>query len=140
MKKLTGVIKDIKGMTLVETLAAIAIFAIVLTGILDLCVGSMATGRRAEYVYTSYNLAKNHLETLRSMPYSTLQNAAESDVLVDENGVSDPDGGFIRTTTVTPDYDGDANLIQLTVSVDYLYRGDWNDNPTTLSAVVFQYA
>lgn len=127
-------------MTLVETMAAMALFAIVLTGILNLAVGSMSTGRRAEFAYTAYNLAKNHLEALRSMPYSTLANAAESDVYVDENGVADGDGFYIRSTTVAPNYDGNADLIQLTVSVDYIFRGVQSETPTELSAVVFQYA
>ena len=140
MKKVAIVIKDIKGVTLVETMAAILIFAIVLTGILNLVVGGMSTGKRAEFAYTSYNLAKNHLETLRSMPYSTLVNAAETDVYVDENGVSDQDGSYIRSTAVTPNYNSDANLIQLTVSVDYIFRGVQSQVPTQLSAVVFQYA
>ena len=140
MKKLALALKSIKGMTLVETLAAIAIFSIVLTGILNLAVGSMSTGRRAEFAYTSYNLAKNHLETLRSMPYSTLTNAMESDVYVDETGVADNEGYYIRSTTVAPNYNGDANLIQLTVSVDYIFRGVQSQAPTELSAVVFQYA
>ena len=140
MKKLALALKSVKGMTLVETLAAIAIFSIVLTGILNLAVGSMSTGKRAEFAYTSYNLAKNRLEALRSMPYSTLVNAAESDVYVDENGVADIDGYYIRSTAVTPNYSGDANLIQLTVSVDYIFRGVQSQIPTQLSAVVFQYA
>ncbi len=140
MKKLALVIKNIKGVTLVETMAAIVIFSIVLTGILNLVVGSMNTGKRAEFAYTSYNLAKNHLETLRSMPYSTLVNAAESEVYVDENGVSDQDGFYIRSTAVTPNYGGDANLIKMTVSVDYIFRGVQSQSPTDLSAVVFQYA
>ena len=140
MKKLTKVLVDSKGMTLVETMAAIAIFAIVLTGILDLAVGNLATGKRAEFAYTVYNLAKNHLETLRSMPYSTLTNAAESDVYVDANGVSDADGLYIRNTEVTSSYGGDPNLIGLTVSVDYIYRGTPSGSPTELSAIVYQYA
>ena len=140
MKKLAIVVKSAKGMTLVETMAAIAIFAIVLTGILNLAVGSMNTGKRAEFAYTAYSLAKNRLETLRSMPYSTLANAAESSVYVDENGVSDPGGAYIRSTAVTPNYNGDANLIQMTVSVDYIFRGVQSQSPTELSAVVFQYA
>ena len=140
MRKSTKVLKNNNGATLVETMAAIAIFAIVLTGILNLAVGSMGTGKRAEFAYTSYNLAKSHLETLRSIPYSTLVNAAESDVYVDENGVSDPDGFYIRSTAVTPNFNSDANLIQVTVSVDYIFRGVQSLSPTQLSAVVFQYA
>ena len=140
MKKLIKVINGVKGMTLVETMAATLLFAIVLTGILDLALGSMATGKRAEFAYSAYNIAKNHLETLRSMPYSTLANSSESNIYVDSNGTPDPDGNFIRTTDVTQNYNGDANLIELDVSVDYIFRGSASGHPTELSTVVFQYA
>ena len=129
-----------RGMTLMETMAAIAIFGIVLASILNLSASSINTTKRADFAYTAYNLAKNHLETLRSMPYSTLTSAAETEVLLDDNGVADVDGHFIRSTAVTTNYTGDANLIQLIVSVDYIYRGTQAESPTQLTAVVYQYA
>jgi len=140
MKKLAKVMGGNRGMTLVETMAAIAIFGIVLAGILNLSASSINTSKRADFAYTAYNLAKNHLETLRSMPYSTLANATESAVYLDNNGVADSEGNFIRSTEVTSSYGGDANLIRLTVSVDYIYRGVQAEYPTELSAVVYQYA
>ena len=140
MKKLTIVLKDLKGMTLVETMISIVIFLTVLAAIINVSLGSMSMGRRSEFAYTAYNLAKNHMETLRSMPYSTLANAAESDVYLDANGVSDPEGFFIRSTTTAPNFGGDTNLTQVTVSVDYIYRGTQTTTPTQLSAVIFEFA
>ena len=46
MKKLIKVINNVKGTSLVETMIAISIFAIVLTGVLNLSLGNMATGKR----------------------------------------------------------------------------------------------
>ena len=140
MKKLIKVLKDSRGMTLIETMAATLLFGIVLAGLLNLSLGSMATGKRAEFTYSAYNIAKNHLESLRSMPYSTLANAAESDIYVDSNGTPDPDGDFIRTTAVTQNFNNDTNLIELDVSVDYIFRGSESGHPTELSTVVYQYA
>jgi prepilin-type N-terminal cleavage/methylation domain-containing protein len=139
MTKIIRIIQGRRGFALLETMCAIAIFGIVLAGILDLCVSSMATGKRAEYAYTAYNLAKNRLETLRSMPYSTLASAAETDLLLDANGVADIDGDFIRSTSVTSSYGGDANLTQVTVSINYIYRGTQTTTPTQLSTIIYQY-
>ena len=120
-------------------MVSVAIFVTVLAAIINVSLGSMSMGKRSEYAYTAYNLAKNHLETLRSMPYSNLANAAETNSYLDANGVSNADGPFIRSTTVTQNYSGDTNLVQLTVSVSYIYRGQQTPYPTSLSTVVFQY-
>ena len=132
--------KNIHGVTLVETMAAILVFGLVAVGMLDVCAQSMVMGKRAELSYTANNLAKNHLETLKSIPFSSLTSAAETDTRVDSLGVPDEDGVFKRNTTVTTSYSSDANLVRLTVTVDYQVKKVFSGNPVSISTVVFQYA
>ena len=138
--KLNKITYSETGNTLVETMASIAIFVFILSAVMNVAVTSASMGKRSEFAYTAYNLAKNHLETLRSMPYSNLANAAETESYIDANGVSDPDGPYIRSTAISQNYNSDANLIQVTVSVKYIFRGEMTNNPISLSTVIFQYA
>ncbi len=131
---------DKRGMTLVETMVAILVFGILLGGMISIIVTSITAGKRAEHSYTAYNLAKNHIETLKSMPFSNLANAAETDTYIDASGTADDEGDYKRTTTVTASYTGDANLVQVQVQVDYRIKGAFAGKPTTLTSVVFQYA
>ena len=133
-------IKNKHGLTLVETMVAILIFGVALVGLLDVCSKSILMGKRSDLSYTAYNLAKNHLETLKSSSFSSLSVAAETDTILDSTGVPDPDGAFKRNTSVSTNYSGDSNLVSVTVTVDYQVKGAYSENPVTLSTVVFQYA
>ncbi len=128
------------GMTLVETMVAILVFGLLLGGMMNITVASITAGKRAEFAYNAYNLAKNHIETLKALPFSSLTNAAETDTYLDNAGVPDDEGNFKRTTTVTTNYTGDANLVQVQVQVDYRIKGAFANKPTTLTSVIFQYA
>lgn len=127
-------------MTLVETMVAILVFGLLLGGMMNVTAASITAGKRAEYAYNAYNLAKNHIETLKSMPFTNLANAAETDTYLDVSGTPDDDGDYKRTTTVTTSYSGDANLVQVQVQVDYRIKGAFANKPTTITSVVFQYA
>ncbi len=128
------------GMTLVETMVAILVFGILLGGMMNITAASITAGKRAEYNYNAYNLAKNHIETLKSLPFSNLTSAAETDTYLDASGTPDINGNYKRTTTVSSSYSGDANLVQVQVQVDYRIRGAFAGKPTTLASVIFQYA
>ena len=133
-------INNNKGVTLVETMAAILVFGLVSIGMLDVCAQSILMGKRSELSYVANNLAKNHLETLKSMSFSSLSIADETDTLLDDAGVPSEDGRFKRNTTVTTNYSGDADLVQVTVTVDYMVKGVFAGKPASMSSVIFQYA
>ena len=128
-----------KGITLVETIVSVALFAIVMGSILQVAIQSVTAGRRSEYAYTAFNLAKNHIETLKSMPFSNLANANETDAYIDAADTPNLDGPFIRNTIITSNYTGDANLVQAQVSVDYLWKNSRSGNATQLTTVIFAY-
>ena len=120
-------------------MASVLLFALVLGAILNVAVQNMTMGKRSEYAYIAYNLAKNHLETLKSMPFSNLPNASETDTYLDATGTPNADGPFIRNTTITTNYTGDADLVEAQVSVNYNFRGVLRSNATVLTTVIYQY-
>lgn len=125
------------GFTLVEVMAAVFIFMIGIVGILGVSVESMRMGKRSEMAYTAYNLAKNHLETLRAMPFSDVASAGETETILDETGVADDDGDFIRSTDIVTNYSGDSDLVEATVTVSYIFQGEESPNPMEISTVIY---
>jgi len=71
------------------------------------------------------NLAKGRIERLREVRrdkgYADLVNWQELDVVIDRNGVPDPDGNFKRTTEIDAAYA--VNLTRVTVKVKYKREG-----------------
>ena len=121
-------------------MVAILVFGIVLVGMLDICSKSILMGKRSNLSYTAYNLAKNHLETLKASAFSSLTTADETDTILDGTGIPDPDGQYKRNTAVTTNYSGDTDLASVTVTVDYEVKGTYSGHPVTLSTVIFQNA
>lgn len=129
-----------KGISLVETMVAILVFGIVLVTMLEVTVQSMTVGKRADLSYNAYSIAKNHIESLKTLPFADAANAAESEVRLNALGVPDLEGPFKRTTAVTANYSGDSNLVSITVSVDYMVKHTFTNKPVSLSTVIYQYA
>ena len=118
---------------------SVVIFLIGAQAVLAVCVNSMTMSRRAEYAYTAYNLAKNHMERLRLYSFSALSSGAETGTVLDANGNPDTSGSFTRTTAISTNYQGNANLTQATVTVSYTLRGVQNASQCQLSYVFFNY-
>lgn len=133
-------IKNIRGMSLVETMMAILLFGVVLVGLLDVCANSMLMAKRSDFSYRAYNLAKNRLESLKTVSFGNLDDTEETDTILDENGVPDIDGIFKRNTTVATNYNGDSRLTQVTVTVDYKVKNVYAERPASLQTVIFEYA
>lgn len=128
--------KNNKGATLVEVMTAIVIFMVGIEALSAVYTQSMQMGKRADYVYTAYNLAKNHVERLKTLNYALLPSAAEISTIVNNDGDPDSNGSFIRTTTVTANYGGNALLTQVTVRVNYVLRGTQSASPMELTTII----
>lgn len=126
-----------KGATLVELMAAVSLFAIVLASFLTVCTQGIKTGGFADNAYLAYNLAKNRIETLKSISFNDLSLAGETNTFLDKNGVPDLDGNYKRSTSVATSYQADPNLTQVTVSVYYKYSGQWTQNPVQIATVIY---
>ena len=133
-------LKNNHGMSLVETMMAILLFGIVLVGLLEVCAKSMLMAKRSDFSYKAYNLAKNRLETLKTISFGNLSASAETDTVLDADGVPDTDGIFKRNTTVSTSYNGDTHLTSVLVTVDYKINNSFVNKPITLQTVIFEYA
>lgn len=123
------------GFTLVEVAIAVSIFTIVLAGILGLYYQSVLVTKKMNQVFIATNLAKNRLESLYNLEFDSISTAEETDTLLDEEGNTDANGKFKRTTTVATQYEGHSDLTQVTVTVDYEVKGEFSGNPVTLITV-----
>ncbi len=127
-----------KGATLVEVLGTIFVFMIGISALLGVFYASTAMANRAQYAYAAYNIAKNHIEDLRAFSFTDLTVANETASVVDKNGVDDPSGQYVRTTTITTSYNSDPSLTKIDVQVWYVVRGVQSQTPMQLTTVIFQ--
>jgi Tfp pilus assembly protein PilV len=114
-----------KGMSLIEVVAAVALAVLAMGGIISVTTQSASLGQTVDYTYAASNLAKNRIERIREIRrdkgYEALCEASETDTVIDINGNPDPNGDFVRTTTISASYAPD--LKQVTVKVQYKKRG-----------------
>lgn len=126
-----------KGLSLVENMMAVGLFLIGIAAIVSVQIQSMTAGKRAGAAYAAYNIAKNRIENLKVFSFSDVASAAETSVYVDEGGTPDPAGNYIRSTTISANYLGDANLIQIVVSVYYVLSDVQSAQPMQLTTVFY---
>ena len=126
-----------KGLTLVEILISVGIFALVLVGIMGTLIISVDLSRKINYEYAATNLAKKRVETARTMiktqGFWTLFTMEEEEVLVNADGMRDSDGEFVRTTKVDTNY-GNPRLTKVEVEIYYSYRGE-ETTPFTMATI-----
>ncbi len=130
-------LRNPKGATLIETLGSVLIFMIGIEALLAVYFQSVNMGKRSEYAYTAYNLARNHIERLKVGTFSDIASAVESNELINSDGDPDPSGQYLRTTTVATNYSGNANLTQVTVSISWLNRGVQSPGSMQVSSVIY---
>lgn len=124
-----------KGITMVEVIVAIALVATISIGILAAVSHSVLFTEKADTVYTASILAQKRIDLLKKFTFSDLASVApETDTVidVDSDGVDD----FMRTTTVTEDYDGYTSLIKVKVSVDRIEDGAKSGHPVEMETLI----
>ena len=127
-----------RGATLIELMGSVAIFMIGATALMGIYLQSITASHRTGLFYTSYNLAKNHLETLKSINFNDLPLAAENSTIINDDGIPDLSGQFVRSTTINANYTGDTTLTQVTVAVNYKLQGLLSSTPVQMTTVLFQ--
>ena len=127
-----------RGATLIELMGSVLIFMIGVTALIGIYLQSITAVRRTSLFYTSYHIAKNHLEELKAINFNDLPSAVETSTVINDDGVPDLNGQFVRSTTVSANYTGDATLTELTVSVNYKLRGLLSSTPVKMTTVIFQ--
>jgi type II secretory pathway pseudopilin PulG len=119
IQKTPAAIAGRTGMTVVETIVALTIFAVFMTGACKLLMSHRRVTDMARAHYTAINIAKNRLELVRTFDFEQVNNFEESRVVVDESGIPSPIGNYRRTTVID---NVSSNLVQLTVTVDLRNR------------------
>jgi len=131
-----------KGITLVEVLFSAAIISLVLIGVLVVLVQTINISRRINYEYAATILAKSRIESAMAFVESsgfdalTQGNFGETEKRLDSDGVPADTGDFLRSTTVTTNYDGNPRLTGISVEVGYIYRGAEIDQPVNMATVL----
>ncbi len=121
------------GATLIEVMISVGIFIMVLGSLLNVAVQSMRMGKRSEYVYTAFNLARNHIERLKAYDFASLSSASETSTAIDADGAPDESGLFTRSTTVS----ASGNIATVTVSVSYTMSGVQSAAPMQMSCIIY---
>ena len=78
-------------------------------------------------------------ELRRDKGYSYLYTAVETDVTVNREGTPAEDGDFVRSTSVTANFEGKPNLTRVAVTVRYKGVGDVNITTITITTLVSPY-
>ncbi len=107
------------GVTLVETIVALAVLSVFTTGVCKLLLSHRKMSDMARAHYTAINIAKNRLELVRTFDFDQVGNFIEDKVVVDASGVPSTEGNYRRTTQIGT---VSANLLELTVTVDLRNR------------------
>ena len=120
---------------MVEVAIAVMVTAIVIIGVLGLYYQSVLVTKKMNQLFIATNIAKSRLERLRNIEFDTLPLTAETDTLIDSEGNSVANGNFVRNTSVATNYNGDSDLTQVTVTVDYKVKGEFSNNPVSMTTV-----
>ncbi|MDZ4199262.1 MAG: prepilin-type N-terminal cleavage/methylation domain-containing protein [Kiritimatiellia bacterium] len=106
-----------RGFTFLETIAAMAILGLALTGFYRVLIQSARTRQAAHHHYVAVIIANNRIERAKNLRFEDLPLLAESQVAVDQLGSPDTAGTFLRSTVVAPNQGGDPRVTRLTVTV-----------------------
>jgi type II secretory pathway pseudopilin PulG len=118
--------KNRAGMTIVETMVALVVLAVFITGTCNLLMSYRKMSDMARGHYTAINIAKNRMELVRTFDYGQLNNFIEDDVIVDASGLADAEGLYRRTTEIS---NVSSNLMELKITVDLRNRESLEFNP-----------
>ena len=117
--------KNQQGSTIVETIVALVIFAIFITGATRVIMAHRQVSDKARAHYTAINIAKNQIEqvrnTLETSDFSQLRNKEERSpgIQVDSKGEPSDVGKFMRVTEINKIND---DLAEIVVTVQILNR------------------
>ncbi|MGB2705420.1 MAG: type II secretion system protein [Candidatus Omnitrophota bacterium] len=131
-------IKEKRGVTLVEVLFSAGLISFVLIGILMVWVYTVDLSKRVDYEYAATNIAKSRMERIRTVlstgaggPGSLVDSLSDLNTtyIADWDGKPDPDGDFKCTTAISSyGSPADDDLARAEVAVIYKYREVWKED------------
>ena len=102
------------GISVLEALVALTIFAVFATGACKILVAHREILDMARDHYTAANIAKNRMEMVRTLDFPQIPQLNEDPIQVDASGIASKDGHFRRKTTITT---LNTNLYKLAITV-----------------------
>ncbi len=111
-----------RGMTLVEVVAAVAVFGLVAAVLTGFYLIASTRGLLGRDVSAAALLAQQRVEQAHTRAYGSLPSLAGTEVL-DALGVPAADGPYTRTTVVTTPVLGTPRLTQVDVTVAWMDQG-----------------
>lgn len=131
------------GMTLMEVMVSLGLVTLLGGGILMLFAENIKAGHVMDYNYVAINIARSRLDKMRELRvdkgYSSLSTAAETDIAVDREGLSDENGTFNRSTSITTNFEGKENLTKVVVDVKYKHSDGVGTTTITLTTLLSPY-
>lgn len=128
------------GMTIVETMVAVVVVGIFMAGVFSLTVQSIKAVDLASSHYVAATLCKNRLEAARTFDFDGLSTLSESATTCDASGGTSPEGKFKRATVVSPVYNGNTNLTEITVTVGITdATGSFSNQTETVRSLYTKY-
>ena len=116
------------GITLVETVIALTLLALVLSGSYKIVVLSSSMNRSVRDHYVAVTLARSRIERAKNFAFVDLATLEEDRVVVDYNGTPNTQGHYRRTTVVQQDASSPlVSDVEVTVEIRNSRTG-W-DNP-----------
>lgn len=114
-----------KGVTLLELLIAMGVFAVVMTSAFPLVDQIVSRFQMARDHYVAATICQARIERVRAVPFSDLPLFVESATLVDDYGnPSSPNGRFQRSTAVVTN-SPEAGLTLMTVRTKVCICSHW---------------
>jgi prepilin-type N-terminal cleavage/methylation domain-containing protein len=129
------------GFTLVEVMIAVGLLGMTIAGFYAVLTASTRTRIMAHNRYVAVTIANNRIERAKHMRIDELPLLVESGTLVNALGSPNPDGPFVRSTTINPSQNGDPRLTRITVSVQAprVRRGTTTGLTETVSTLLTEY-
>lgn len=125
-----------KGVTLVEVMVAVALVTVIVSTVAVTVAQSAVNANRLDMIYTASNLAKKHMDDLKSMSFRDLSDEApETNVRIDSRGEADAGGDYIRSTEIDDEWGGNAYLTQVKVSVDRVVDSKASGHPVVMETL-----
>jgi prepilin-type N-terminal cleavage/methylation domain-containing protein len=127
------------GFTLVESVVACAILALVIAGSYRLVNMSSALMRSGRNHYIAVNIAKSRAERARNFAYGDLSLLMETNVVVDGNGTPVSAGDFRRSTIIDTNYQAGITLLTVNVEIRNIRSRTFKGELETASSLLTDY-
>ncbi len=136
--------KTQRAMTLVEIIVSISLVTLLGGVVFGLLIQNMKMGETIDCNYAAVNIAKSRIDRIREFRrdygFTNLQAVASStNISLNRDGGDSGDLDFLRSTTITTNFDGNSSLIKVEVSVSYKGTGDVSTTTITLTSLISPY-